>query len=402
MLGRDEESTEILFHHRFPTSTANVRNACHPFSTKDTFESQYILVHNGVVRNPDALKREHESLGIEYVSQQENGKFNDSEALLYDVARYIEGDVERLSATGTIAFIVVKKDKSGKPMQLFFGRNYGNPLKMKRTEYSITISSEGEGEEVEAHKLYCLHYDTNDMTVRKMDIPGSYARQPAYKAPTKTTYTAPKHSSPTTTHTTTNTSHGSSAKPGQTQKSEEEIRKNIEHLLDEDSNHTDLPGWEDGWGSSDDLANIEKRWEQQEAVKDAKDEFLKENNYDLTNALLAAEAMLRKLKSEQTRIDVLSEDEDTEMTSDLVQEWCENEEAIRILEQVVKSLAIDKSGAPIKTGEKEEKGNTQMGFHIPATDTPKGTSVKTGVVHTVPTKKPEDTKQLPPGKTYAD
>lgn len=176
MLKRDKTSSEILFHHRFPTSTANVRNACHPFSTKDYFENNYVLVHNGVLHNEDKLKKEHEELGIKYVSEQENGQFNDSEALAYDVARYLEGQVEKLTASGSIAFICVKNDKKGNPVALYFGRNTGNPLKMKLTDYSITLSSEGEGDMVKANTLYKLDYSTYKLTEQYLDIPewGSY------------------------------------------------------------------------------------------------------------------------------------------------------------------------------------------------------------------------------------
>jgi predicted glutamine amidotransferase len=156
LLKRHQEATEVMFHHRIPTSTINVRNACHPFSTKDYFENQYVVIHNGVLHNEDLLKKEHDKLGIQYVSVQENGRFNDSEALAYDLARYFEGQVDTLTARGSIAFIAVKRDEAGKPVCLFFGRNYGNPLKMKRTKYSLTLSSEGKGEDVEAHTLYLL------------------------------------------------------------------------------------------------------------------------------------------------------------------------------------------------------------------------------------------------------
>ena len=40
-------SKQILFHHRWPTSTDNVKNACHPFSTGDHFKTNYVLVHTG-------------------------------------------------------------------------------------------------------------------------------------------------------------------------------------------------------------------------------------------------------------------------------------------------------------------------------------------------------------------
>lgn len=175
---RRDKSEEVLFHHRFPTSTANVRNACHPFSTKDVFDNNYIVVHNGVLYNEDELKKEHDKLGIKYVSEQESGRFNDSEALTYDIARYLEGHKKGISAEGSIAFIALKRDKSGKASKLFFGRNSGNPLVMKKTKHSITLSSEGKGKSIDANYLYCFDYDTLEVTKRYLYIPlgwsGSY------------------------------------------------------------------------------------------------------------------------------------------------------------------------------------------------------------------------------------
>lgn len=168
---RRNKSSEILMHHRFPTSTANRRNACHPFSTKDYFENQYVVVHNGVLYNEDALKKEHELLGIKYVSEQDNGRFNDSESLAYDVARYLEGEVDKITACGTIAFIAIKRDKEGNPVSLHFGRNLGNPLHIKMSKKNITISSEGDGDMVDADKVYTYVYATGELTYTDCVIP---------------------------------------------------------------------------------------------------------------------------------------------------------------------------------------------------------------------------------------
>src|SRR5882757_7620379 len=54
------ESSEVLYHHRNPTSTQNVENACHPFSTGDFFSKRYVLIHNGVLHNSLLLKTQHE------------------------------------------------------------------------------------------------------------------------------------------------------------------------------------------------------------------------------------------------------------------------------------------------------------------------------------------------------
>ena len=171
MLKRDKKASEVLFHHRYPTSTANVRNACHPFSTKDTYDNNYVLVHNGVLWNSHALKKEHDELGIKYVSLQESGKFNDSEALLYDVARYLEGEVDKITAYGTIAFICIKRDEDGIPEAVYFARNDGNPLHMKLTDNSITLSSVGEGEMIKPDTLYRFDYRTYKLTEQYLTIP---------------------------------------------------------------------------------------------------------------------------------------------------------------------------------------------------------------------------------------
>lgn len=173
LLRRDKKATEILFHHRMPTSTMNVRNACHPFSTKDYFKNNYIVVHNGVLWNENILKAEHEQRGIDYISEQEDGSFNDSEALAYDIARLIEGEVTHLKAEGSIAFIAIQRDKRGTPKAVYFGRNTGNPLVMKKTKASFTLSSEGDGEMIDPNTLYCYTYRTGEITQTPLHIPTS-------------------------------------------------------------------------------------------------------------------------------------------------------------------------------------------------------------------------------------
>lgn len=172
MLKRSKGSNhEVLFHHRFSTSTADVPNACHPFSTKDHFKNNYVGVHNGVLHNEDKLEKEHLALGIQYVSKQKDGRFNDSEALVYDIARYLEGEVDELTAQGSIAFIMIKRNKDGKPTTLFFGRNNGNPLKIKKTKHSLTLSSQGEGKDIEPNQLYSYNYETGELKKRFLLIP---------------------------------------------------------------------------------------------------------------------------------------------------------------------------------------------------------------------------------------
>ena len=163
------------------TSTADVPNACHPFSTKDFFKNNYVGVHNGVISNDNVLEKQHQAIGINYVSRQATGEFNDSEALIYDIARYLEGEVEELTAQGSIAFIIVKRNNDGKPVTLFFGRNSGNPLKMKKTKFSMTLSSEGKGKDIDANQLYSYDYETGEVTQRYMYIP-YYSRYSGYNS----------------------------------------------------------------------------------------------------------------------------------------------------------------------------------------------------------------------------
>lgn len=165
------DATEVLFHHRFPTSTLNVRNGCHPFSTKDTFKNQYIMVHNGVLWNEDELQEEHEKLGIKYVSEMKDGSFNDSEALLYDIALTLEGKQEALQAYGSIAFVVIERNKKGKPVNVHFGRNLGNPLKMTFNKKELTLASEGAGDDIKPHFLYTFNYKSKKITQKPLSIP---------------------------------------------------------------------------------------------------------------------------------------------------------------------------------------------------------------------------------------
>lgn len=164
-------SNLILFHHRFPTSTINVKRAAHPFSTKDYFgDTQYIMVHNGVISNDDELKKAHNEMGIEYYSQLPNGTYNDSEALMWDLALTLEGKQEKLTARGSIAFICLKLENK-KLDKLYFGRNDGNPLKMFRTDKGMALSSEGEGDMIPIDMLHTYNYAINRLTTRPFTVP---------------------------------------------------------------------------------------------------------------------------------------------------------------------------------------------------------------------------------------
>src|ERR1035438_1519749 len=59
------DSNFLVFHHRFPTSTLNTKRTAHPISTKGYFgNTQYVMVHNGIIYNDDDLHKAHTELGI--------------------------------------------------------------------------------------------------------------------------------------------------------------------------------------------------------------------------------------------------------------------------------------------------------------------------------------------------
>lgn len=188
-------SDMLLFHHRFPTSTINVKRAAHPFNTGDYFGNvTYVLVHNGVISNPKDLKTAHEAEGIKYQSILQDGTYNDSEALLWDFALTMEGKQDGLKAYGGIAFICIKL-VDGELDKLYFGRNYGRPLNLFRVKEGMMLSSEGEGEEIDVARLYTYNYALKRLTTKYFKIPSydasTYSSNwDTYNYPTKYTNNA--------------------------------------------------------------------------------------------------------------------------------------------------------------------------------------------------------------------
>lgn len=171
----------IVFHHRYPTSTPNYRGQTHPMRVSaDNMEHDYLIVHNGVIKNAKELKKAHESIGFKYETVIEdstkvykaggykNGKwvtgdytyetvekFNDSEALAIEVALVIEGVKDEIEAAGSVAFIAVQTNKeTGVVTNIFFGRNDTNPLRLLKDNGGITLSSEGDGDMIEPFVLH--------------------------------------------------------------------------------------------------------------------------------------------------------------------------------------------------------------------------------------------------------
>lgn len=173
------EAQDLLFHHRMPTSTDNVLNACHPFTISGG-KNEYVFVHNGYLYNQYDLKAEHDKLGIVYSSMQPDGRFNDSEALAYDVARYLDGNQTELKANGAIAFVAIRK-RDG---HVFFARNTASPLYLLDTKRKFTLRSKGRGASVPVNTLHEYNNLGQRVSTAALAVPEytSYAKPSAFNS----------------------------------------------------------------------------------------------------------------------------------------------------------------------------------------------------------------------------
>jgi hypothetical protein len=109
-------------------------------------------------------------MGIQYKSLLQDLKFNDSESLLWDFALYMEGKIDKIEASGAIAFIAVKL-VDGELTNLYFGRNT-NPLHMDNTDKGLFLSSEGKGPMIDADTLYDYKYADNMYSMKDLVLGG--------------------------------------------------------------------------------------------------------------------------------------------------------------------------------------------------------------------------------------
>lgn len=195
----DSVAGRILFHHRLPTSTVNIPCATHPIVVdNELLRNKYYVVHNGVLRNSDTLKKKHNDMGFDYTTEIVNetyhtgkdGKsfisesdttYNDSEALAIDLALTLEGVQETMLSTGTIAFIALVCDKDDNAIGLVWGRNGGNPLVMEMSSNAFSIKSEGEGKEVDVDTLYSYEFanGVESITTKPFEVGSYYTKTPA-------------------------------------------------------------------------------------------------------------------------------------------------------------------------------------------------------------------------------
>lgn len=184
----------LIFHHRQPSSSKNKISQTHPILiSSGDLKYEYYIVHNGVIYNDDERKKYHEKeLGYKYSTDVEisgwygekETMYNDSEILGYDIARFIEGQTDKIETAGSAAFIMVQVTKKDQRIRkVFYGRNESNPLKLAKSRDYLFLSSEGKGEDIKPDMLYSFSPDNFKITKRKMAIPSSriQSNEPADK-----------------------------------------------------------------------------------------------------------------------------------------------------------------------------------------------------------------------------
>ena len=197
----DQSSEMILFHHRYPTSTPNTMGTAHPISvSNDELEYDYLVMHNGVITNHVALKKEHEELGYKYTTEYyeetyvrykqggdsefleiTDGKYNDSESLAIEIARFFEGKQETIDAVGAAAVFVVTLEKgTDNVVDVAYGQNYGRSLNRHDRKGWILIASEGPGKEVTPMHFYHIDPTTFDTKETTMSMDRGYKSTVGY------------------------------------------------------------------------------------------------------------------------------------------------------------------------------------------------------------------------------
>lgn len=184
---RQEDAPEILFHHRFPTSTPNIEESAHPLMIiNEHLTHNYFIAHNGVIRNTDEMKKKHEKMGIRYTTRLEAlaktplGKeyitgedWNDSESLAVETALCFDGVTKEIATTGPAAVIGLKLDGDVVKERFFF-RNHANPL-VYYEDYNLTIiASEGKGETVKIVDVFHLKDGGGFEPMGRFEAPVAY------------------------------------------------------------------------------------------------------------------------------------------------------------------------------------------------------------------------------------
>lgn len=167
-------------HHRAPTSSNNKLSQTHPLIVDNgSLKYKYAFVHNGIISNAEDVKKAHEKLGFEYLTEYKQEwsnaepdiKFNDSESLAIELARYIEKQTDTIATSGSIAFIGIQINrKTNKVLKVFFGRNT-SPLNLSASRGKIRLSSEGKGNAILANTLYTFEPNNYKLEKTKFNLP---------------------------------------------------------------------------------------------------------------------------------------------------------------------------------------------------------------------------------------
>lgn len=189
-----EDAPEILFHHRFPTSTANIIECAHPiYVSNEKLSNDYYIVHNGVIRNTGVLKYEHEEQGFVYNTEinsyvetkngnryEEGVAWNDSESLAIETALVIDGLKNEIDTIGPAAVIGLKVDADSNVLERFFYRNYANPMTHYDDVTMTVLSSEGKGESVMGTSIHVLNESGGFTQYTDLKPPIAFEPTPKY------------------------------------------------------------------------------------------------------------------------------------------------------------------------------------------------------------------------------
>ncbi len=183
-----ETAEEILFHHRFPTSTPNIEEAAHPILVaSDKLAHTYLIAHNGVIRNTKDLRKKHLELGMTYNTDIIKGftavsskrvyesdiAWNDSESLAIETALALEGLKATIDTEGAAAVIGIKT-QGAQVIERFFYRNNLHPMMFKEDKHMIEITSLGAGNFVSVLGVFKLNPNGGYQAYEKLEPPKGY------------------------------------------------------------------------------------------------------------------------------------------------------------------------------------------------------------------------------------
>ena len=173
------QSKELMFHHRFPTSTDNEKSCNHPIGNISDYKLNYYLVHNGIISNAGALFKEHQKLGLNYetIMTGKTMSFNDSECLLHELALYLEGRKKKIGTMGSVAFMLEVTDKNNNHLYTYFGRNESNPLKISKDNCMIA-SELKKGTDIQTNMLFKIQ--NGEITSKPLKIGKTFQYQSSY------------------------------------------------------------------------------------------------------------------------------------------------------------------------------------------------------------------------------